>query len=250
MLALRAKSEALDNQVKTTLQSLAELRKELIAAKPNTPKSRTTRPVDYHELLSYAQRIAPYTVPPSRTKSMPAPIEQNVISTTEPIVAIKVEEPATPAPTSAIPGGDVIMADAPPSQPAHPAHLVSAQEEGKAVASLPDNIKAWLDPSTSGITFMPWPDNDMIRRGALSRIQYATEQGQDPGTMDIAAEDSRQDDVEGANGQNIGDGQDGLQNGTDNRNGESRQMAAQPGRVKEDVGSGMMDFDLYDPDED
>ena len=181
---------------------------------------------------------------------MPPPIEQNVISTTEPIVAIKVEEPGTPAPTSAMPGGDVIMADASASQPAHPAHLISAQEEGKAVASLPDNIKAWLDTSTSAITFMPWPDNDIIRRGALSRIQYATEQGQDPSTMNIAGEENRQDDVGGVSGQNIADGQDGMQNGTDNRNGESRQMAAQPGRVKEDVGSGMMDFDLYDPDED
>ena len=97
---------------------------------------------------------------------------------------------------------------------------------------------------------MPWPDNDLIRRGALSRIQYATEQGQDPSTMDIAAEESRQDDVEGASGQNNADGQDGMQNGADNRNGESRQVAAQLGRPKEDVGSGMMDFDLYDPDED
>jgi len=229
---------------------LADLRKELIAAKPNTPKPKTTRPVDYHELLSYAQRIAPYTVPPSRTKTRPAPIEQNVISTTEPTVAIKIEEAATPAPSSALPGGDTIMLDAPPSQSAQPAHLLSAQEEGRAVASLPDNIKAWLDPSTSGITFMPWPDNDIIRRGALSRIQYATEQGQDPSTMDIAAEESRQDEVEGTDGQNIADGQDGVQNGMDNRNGESRQMAAQPGRVKEDVGGGMMDFDLYDPDED
>ena len=142
------------------------------------------------------------------------------------------------------------MADAPPSQSVQPAHLLSAQEEGRAVASLPDNIKAWLDPSTSGITFMPWPDNDIIRRGALSRIQYATEQGQDPSTMDIAAEESRQDEVEGISGQNIADGQHGVQNGMDNRNGESRQTATQPGRVKEDVGGGMMDFDLYDPDED
>ena len=183
-------------------------------------------------------------MPPSRTKTRPAPIEQNVISTTEPTVAIKIEEAATPAPSSALPGGDTIMLDAPPSQSAQPAHLLSAQEEGRAVASLPDNIKAWLDPSTSGITFMPWPDNDIIRRGALSRIQYATEQGQDPSTMDIAAEESRQDEVEGTDGQNIADGQDGVQNGMDNRNGESRQMAAQPGRVKEDVGGGMMDFDL------
>ena len=37
--------------------------------------------------------------------------------------------------------------------------------------------------------YVPWPTDDVIRRGALARIQAVLESGQDPATVDVPAMD-------------------------------------------------------------
>lgn len=255
ILSLRAKSEALDIQIKSTLQSLADVRKELIAAKPLTPSSKNARQVDYQELLSYAQRIARFTAPPTRKQQMPAaikPEDVNQESTTNGLAAVKTEPPPTPAPDAAS-STDIQMLDA---QQALKSHLDPTAEEGRGVAALSEAVKAWLEPSKSGITFTPWPSDDTIRRGALARIQVALEEGKDPTTMDIAAEvvAERKEAEALARGEVVQDAQMKQEEEKQMAEAQMREAAAvmrlpQTSQAKQETNAGLFDFDLYNPDE-
>jgi hypothetical protein len=239
ILALRAKSDALDSQIKTTLQTLAGLRKELIAAKLATSSKKNARPVDYEQLLSYARQIAPFSRPPHIRQTMPPPIESklNGIANSE----VKKEASETPA-DSAIHS---------PLQQLPTSHLTLTKEDSRLVAALPEDIKAWLEPSKFGVIFMPWPDNDVIRRGALSRIQGVREQGDDPESMDIPAaiEAQRREIEDGGELQDQKLEED--QKEVDARIREAgnilRPQPAAP--VNGEGGGGGFGFDLYDPED-
>ena len=60
---------------------------------------------------------------------------------------------------------------------------------GLAVEALQPGEVNWLDPGTQ-MAFVPWPSEEVIRRGALAQIQVMLEQGVDPES--VAAE-SRQE---------------------------------------------------------
>lgn len=254
ILYLRAQSDVLDNQIKSTLSSLAEIRKELIAAKPVTLSTNSTRPIDYKELLSYAQRIAPYTVPPTRGQAIPPPIEEKVISQEAPVngtTTIKTEQPSTPGPLSTAPG-DVQMTDA--QQVPSKSHLeTTAPEEGRAAAILTPAMRAWLEPSKSGITFTPWPAEEMIRRGALGRIQAALEEGKQPEGMDVAAEVEAER-KRAENGEGVDDAaktqEEERQEEVERQArevGQVRRTQHAPARMKQETVD--LGFDLYNPDE-
>lgn len=55
----------------------------------------------------------------------------------------------------------------------------------RALAALPPEIAAWLDPRSSALPFTPWPGEDIIRRGALAQIQGLRDRGGDPATEDL-----------------------------------------------------------------
>ena len=78
---------------------------------------------------------------------------------------------------------------------------------GIGVSSLGPNEVEWLDPLNQ-IPFVPWPSEEVIKRGALAQIQIMSEQGIDPisvvvggdeGTSEKGSEALRSDSVKSEN---------------------------------------------------
>lgn len=49
---------------------------------------------------------------------------------------------------------------------------------------MPGPINDWINPTNTAPTFVPWPSEEVIRRGALASIQVLIDQGMDPATFD------------------------------------------------------------------
>ena len=127
----------------------------------------------YNELLDYAKRISRYTVPPT---FRPALREER------------------PAPPPAVNGDTVAVEEA--------AEDAQEDKEGRGTASLEDMERKWLDPLTQ-IPFVPWVNDETIKRGALAEIQSMVERGEDPGN--VGAGESQGDEAETAKIGNDGD---------------------------------------------
>lgn len=65
----------------------------------------------------------------------------------------------------------------------------STKSQGIGVSSLAAGESQWLDPSAQ-IAFVPWPTEEVIRRGALAQIQVMLEQGVDPSSVPAAVEEA------------------------------------------------------------
>ncbi|KAK8205810.1 vitamin-D-receptor interacting mediator subunit 4-domain-containing protein [Phyllosticta capitalensis] len=160
ILSLRQSADTLDAQIKSTLGTLAETRKELVSL-PITTASSSARDVSTDELLSYAKHIGKFTAPPG-TKPPPS-LDQMPRS-------------------QETPDADVNMTNggAPESQPQPEGG--AAEGESKTMTTLNQEQKAWL-AGLSNLQFVPWPTDDKIRVGALGQIQTMVEQGKDPTTI-------------------------------------------------------------------
>jgi hypothetical protein len=110
--------------------------------------------------------------------------------------------PKLPEAVKALPENeDVVMANGTPRSP--PAvltvesdsqqqqHLASAAaqqdgerdaEAGLAFAKLSDEQKRFVN-QMSELPFVPWPDTELIKRGALAKVQEMIEKGMDPTTV-------------------------------------------------------------------
>lgn len=179
---------------------------------------------------------------------MPPPIDGKVnsaagITTT----TIKLEPPSSPTLQ-----GDIAMPDASApaaSQKSHFEMSTTAPEEGRMAAILTPAMRAWLEPSKSGVVFAPWPAEDVIRRGALGRIQAALEEGRSVEGVDIKAESEKE-----RRGMEGGEGpEEEVKVGVEEEagaGGEVRRIerrAQAPARVKQETVD--LGFDLYNPDE-
>ncbi|SLM33630.1 Mediator complex, subunit Med4 [Lasallia pustulata] len=163
ILFLRATASALDSHLASTLTLLASTRADLLST-PTTSIPATHRPVPYPSLLSYAKHISKFTVPPPLTQpQQPAPGTPN-------------PDAQSPKPKSAngadTPSADAAAGDAPPERAA-----------GLGVAALQPGEVRWLDPGAQ-VAWGPWPSEEVIRRGALARIQVLLEQGVDPESVE------------------------------------------------------------------
>lgn len=156
ILSLRQQYEDLDHQIKADVSVLANTRRELLAT-PATSFPATVRDVAYGDVLSYARRISKFTVPPTFRQAPPN----------------EVAEDRKTLQTNRGQGS-------PPTPPANDTEETPAKEgdEGIALASLPAEHKQWLDPTT-GMPFVPWPSDDVMRRGGLAQIQSMVEHGVD-----------------------------------------------------------------------
>ncbi len=111
---------------------------------------------------------------------------------------------------------------------------IQEEKEGRGTASLEDIERKWLDPLTQ-IPFVPWVNDETIKRGALAEIQSLVEKGEDPknvgagGDDEEAMETGKSEDAVGGEG---GVGADGG-------------MGMQRREEKPQVFGGL---DLYDPD--
>ncbi|KAK8178390.1 mediator complex, subunit Med4, partial [Phyllosticta citribraziliensis] len=156
MLSLRHAADTLDAQIKSTLGTLAETRKELVAL-PITTASPSARHVSTDELLSYAKHIGKFTAPPG----IKPPPSLDQIPRPE-------EKPDT----------DVNMTNGGGNDPQPQPQSGAADAESKTMAALSQEQKAWL-AGLSNLQFVPWPTDDKIKLGALGQIQTMVEQGKD-----------------------------------------------------------------------
>lgn len=240
---------------------LADTRTELLTATPITIKPakdefKTTRQLEYAELLNYAQRIARFTVPPADQRipkfsaTNGAVNDEAGVAVAVPGIKIEVQSPAplseqqptqqttTPVQTPA-PGPLT-----PASQPINASHL-TLSGDSRAIEALPEEIRRWLDPASSRPQYTPWPGEDMIRRGALARIQGMVENGQNPETVD---------EVNGVADKTASEGQTRAHDDEVRERARERRMpatgppASRPRQDSRD--EGLLGFDLYNPDED
>ena len=171
LLQLRQTADRLDAQIKTTVSKLAEAREELLAS-PWTELSPTSRQVPMHELLSYAKRISKFSLPPNYRGPPPAEDEAGRLAEDSEGLAMTNGVTRTPAIGNA---GDAL--GTPVSAKKEP----EASQEGRGAMweTLPENTRLWLDHMKNA-EFVPWPNHDLIRGGALGDIQGQIERGEDP----------------------------------------------------------------------
>lgn len=229
ILHLRETVDNLNQRITASLSSLADVRKELLAT-PATVFSQDQRNVPYAELLDYASRITKYSIPP--TLRQPVSIIQAADTT-------QTQQPPNPLPSN----GSGISAEKSVSSPVVSSLNAQAHGEGIGVLSLDQKEVQWLDPSSTQVPFVPWPSEDIIRRGALAQIQLMLEQGQDP--HNVVTSTAREE-TEPASGDAIVVDQSGaIVADLETPVGRVTQVE----RIIEEKPKVFAGLDLYDPDE-
>ncbi|KAH8804651.1 vitamin-D-receptor interacting mediator subunit 4-domain-containing protein [Xylogone sp. PMI_703] len=184
--SLRATSNALDNQIRETLTLLTETRAALIST-PSTTFPESTYPVSYAELLSYARMISKFTLP-STYRDVEA---RATTDGSGPATAATGNTPREVKTESHINGtGTPILATNGTERPSSAMDIDSGtqskpQASQATTTSLPNEISQWLNP-TANLPFIPWPNEESIRRGALAVLQDLQDRGIDPATYDPA----------------------------------------------------------------
>lgn len=163
ILALRQKTEALDQNIKDTVKLLADTRKDVVAIPADDSASNSRREVDVEELLRYAKFISKTTVPPTFRK---------------PIPEVKLPKSTDEQAQAQITNG---MATPPPgAQDSENTPYVRSEIVG--LQAMPQQSQDWLE-SFNNLPFEPWPSHGIIQQGALADIQRMIEDGRDPTTM-------------------------------------------------------------------
>jgi hypothetical protein len=143
ILALRETSDALDKQFTELLTTLSETRQQVISV-PSTKFRVTPKPIPYDQLLSYATKIAKYSRPPN------------------PVAFKKYADSVLPPPPPPPP---------PPPQQSESASKPPAaeqEEQEKLPLGLTQEDMVNVDPLSGMPPFMPWPNEIVMRQGALA----------------------------------------------------------------------------------
>lgn len=152
--------------------------------------------MSYSDLLSYARRISKFTLPNSfrETAAEPGHVESPQAATgstpKEGRAESQADETSTPAATTAN-GADrdrdtqMSGVERDSATPAALALATQSQNTTTTSTSLPEGFAQFLNP-LAGSTFIPWPTEETIRRGALASIQVLLDQNIDPATFDPA----------------------------------------------------------------
>jgi len=252
LISLRATTAALDDRIKSTLILLADTRKELLTSTPVSVAPEDSQNVEYEDLLSFAQRIAPFTVPPTFRPPLPAPIDTQGAGFTTLEFATALQEVAVQplTPSAAINGTLASGTNTPQPEPNH-VYILSEEDTGKALAALPPSLKAWLDPTSTSFPFTPWPSEEVIRSGALAQIQSMLDRGEDPEApvlepdSELAREEERK----------RGEDEEAAQWTAEMEQQRRRQSVVTRGQQwlapagRQAGQESVFDFDLYDPEE-
>ena len=166
--------------------------------------------MEYGELLDYAKYVGQYTMPPN---FRPSTVEH----AGEDVGMVGME-------------GEGAMAQEQQQQ---------QQGESKVLEDILQNEKQYLDAST-GIQFTPWPSEDVIKRGALARIQGMMERGEDIEGRGRLDGDKMEIEEEGR------DAEEGKQAAGSTAKSSTESAPAQR---KEEAPKVFGGLDLYDPDE-
>lgn len=157
--SLKREAEDNDATLRSSIQQVANLRKEINAISSTNPPSERETTVD--EILSFARFISPTTVPPTFRK-------QDVA-----LKSVK-REPSDAQITNGI--------ATPPSGAQDEEDAQAIRSENAGTRALKPEQAAWLDP-LAGLPFEPWPSVDKIQAGALGDIQRMVEAGKDPASV-------------------------------------------------------------------
>lgn len=184
ILKLRQTTDSLDNQIKSTVTTLAETRKELLAIPSATEPNIPTRDVPFDELLAFAKNIAKFTLPPGHHLR---PVNAQVPATelaAEPSIESSAETLKSGAPLRS-----PTQTQLSPTQPQSQAKDDESKNdpEGHAFSQLTAEQRSFLDDAQT-LPFMPWPDFPLINAGILRQTQDMIAQGIDPATVRTEAE--------------------------------------------------------------
>ena len=231
---LREESQKLDDQIKDTTRTLADLRKELVAA-PATIFPAPLLQIDYNELLSYAKRISRFTVPP--TYRPPAPWDINtpkkdIDALTNPNKSMIDRDSKSPAGNETGQEGET-----------SPSIEIGQDRAGVGLRDLNEPTRDWLDP-VAKLPFVPWPQDDSIRSGGLAMVQYLVETGKDPTIDPRRAEQEAEERRQAQEEENQRREKDMMERKQASVTGANGHRPSQ----QEDAGDAF-DLDLYDPDE-
>lgn len=193
ILALQANTTFLDDHLASTLRTLAQTRSDILSARA-TAFSPSQRSVMHTELLDYATNISRYTAPPGLREKL-ATLQQKP---EEIVVENGSEQPATQA-ESTQPSTQQATQQATQQSnginsaassfptPFHPTSPrldpttmtpTSSAARNIGMSTLTIQEKHWLEPLMQ-MAFLPWPSEEVIRRGALSSLSGRIESGED-----------------------------------------------------------------------
>jgi hypothetical protein len=237
IVQLRQTAENLDQQIKNTITLLADTRKELLDT-PFTSFSTESRDVPFDELLQYAKNISKFTVPPTIRPRLDANGTGMEPAATKPE---STSPPGNGAEPVSVPGAEQ------PQEGETDKGQVEApepEERGIGWANLGEEQKQWLD-QMANMPFVPWPNDDAVKAGALAAIHDMLDKGEDPAKMGMpeagAASTTRPADAgEGGNPSEVDD------TPTDTR----REAQAPSKRPAANPAQAFVGFGLYNPDED
>lgn len=192
--SLKASSSALDAQIRDTIRTLWNTRKDITSTSTTAAPDGPQYDVNYEELLSYARRISKMTLPPASILSrLEVANADSGMSTGE-----AANTPNTTAAPTPVAGGSTPNPNAASFNGA-PTPAAQSQSQGQqgtqttansGATALPEEWTQFLDPLT-GHVFLPWATEDKIRIGALASIQNLVEEGIDPRGYDPAEEEAR-----------------------------------------------------------
>ncbi|KAK6212454.1 hypothetical protein LQW54_005228 [Pestalotiopsis sp. IQ-011] len=185
---LRSLTNGLDGQIKETLTQLAGARKELNNTPATSFPSGPNYPIKYDELLAYARRISKTTLP---NANVLAAAQANAAAESANKPDSGAETPNAPTSGAGTPNGvgtpaQVNGAASTPAMNGNPA----SQQTNTTNTTLPEELQAHLNP-LANVDFIPWPNETLLRAGALANFQYLTDKGINPQGYDPAAEEAR-----------------------------------------------------------
>ncbi|KAI9672886.1 MAG: hypothetical protein M1829_004436 [Trizodia sp. TS-e1964] len=177
ILALHDTADSLDSHIRTVLATLASTRSDLVSlCVTKQPTAKRDVPLD--QLVAYAKHISKFTYAP-RTLQSPSEAgsakgRNGEQARRRSLDAATFAEGNAPNLTASVIGST--PADTSVSQE----NVEGSSGLGMGESFLEVAEAQWLNPPPSHGPFVPWPSEQVIRRGALAQIQAILESAQDP----------------------------------------------------------------------
>lgn len=162
ILSLRQTSAALDEQLKQSVQLLAELRRDIKAIPPHSDGDGDhAQQIPVESLLSYAKFISKTSVPPTLRQELPS---------------TSLADQQQREQGGAIANG---TSDTKRDQEQYSNDTAHVKVENVGLRAVDEQTKRNLDP-LKDLPFEPWPPYAVIQQSALADIQRMLDAGKDP----------------------------------------------------------------------
>ncbi len=188
ILQLRAEASSLEEQIRNTIRTCVELRKEIGDIHPSIlshsysddesdPEGEDQQDVDYHTLLSFASKIGKHNAAAAKEAEEESARRLVQARKEKDKSSASAAAPQTNGHTStAIPA---LVTAAPAS-----ANTITANANGESTSPslnlIPQHERDWLDAEAAmarARSGMAFPAAENLRKGALGRLQWIREQG-------------------------------------------------------------------------